>query len=245
MPALPATTSEQLFLPKFKEQQALDLNSQPFLLSVEWQLGWGDLSLGYMVGVIGASLLILLAVRSYAQQYIRGELQMLEKEGRLYELANFDPLTGLANRSHLMDFLEAALARAHRHKHRLAVLFIDIDRFKEINDTYGHTTGDLVLAQVASRLSLELREDELLARFGGDEFVWVSADSEEDVLLDNLIARLKGRFGQTITAKNTEFRVTISIGSAVFPEDGRNITALFEAADKAMYRDKRNTTPGT
>lgn len=245
LPALPATTSEQLLLPKFKEQQVLDLNSQPFLLSVEWQLGWGDLSLGYMVGIIGASLLILLAVRSYAQQYIQGELQMLEKEGRLYELANFDPLTGLANRSHLMDFLEAALARAHRHKHRLAVLFIDIDRFKEINDTYGHTAGDLVLAQVASRLSLELREDELLARFGGDEFVWVSADSEEDVQLDKLIARLKGRFGQSITANNTEFRVTVSIGSAVYPEDGRNITALFETADKAMYRDKRNTIPGT
>ena len=245
LPALPATTSEQLLLPKFKNQQILDLNSQPFLLSVEWQLGWGDLSLAYMVGVIGASLLIFLAVRSYAQQYISSELQALEKEGRLYELANFDSLTGLANRSHLMDFLDAALARAHRHKHQLAILFIDIDRFKEINDTYGHTTGDLVLAQAASRLSLELREDELLARFGGDEFVWVSADSEENVRLDQLIARLKGRFGQAIIAKKAEFTISISIGSAVFPEDGRNITALFEAADKAMYRDKRNAASGT
>lgn len=241
-PALPASASETLLLPKFKEKEILDLTSQPFLLSVEWQLGWGDLSLGYMVGAVFASLLIFLAVRSYAKQYIRSELEALEREGQLYELANFDSLTGLANRSHLMDFLESALARAQRHKHQLVILFIDVDGFKEINDTYGHTTGDLVLAQVASRLSLELREAELLARFGGDEFVWVSADSDEIVVLDRLIARLKGRFGQPITAKNAEFRITISIGSAVFPEDGRNITALFEAADKAMYRDKRNMT---
>lgn len=239
LPAAPATASEVLLLPRFQEQQILDLSSQPFLLSVEWQLGWGDLSLGYMLGVIIASLLMFLAVRSYAEHYICSEILVLEKEGRLYELANFDSLTGLANRSHLMDFLESALARAHRQRHQLVILFIDVDGFKEINDTYGHTTGDLVLAQVASRLSEELREDELLARFGGDEFVWVSADTEDVLRLDSLVARLKRRFEQPVTARKSEFRISISIGSAVYPEDGRNITALFETADKAMYRDKR------
>ncbi len=243
LPAAAASASEVLLLPRFQAQHALDLSSQPFLLGVEWQLGWGDLSLGYMVGVVFASLLIFLAVRTYAEHYIRSEFQALENEGRLYELANFDSLTGLANRSHLMDFLESALARAQRHRHQLVILFIDVDGFKEINDTYGHNTGDLVLEKVASRLSQELREDELLARFGGDEFVWVSADSEEVVVVDSLISRLKHKFDQPIIAKKTEFRVTISIGSAVYPKDGRNITALFEVADRAMYRDKRDTPP--
>lgn len=245
LPADPATAAERLLLPRFRDQQSLALDSQPFMLDVEWQLGWSDLSLGYMAGVILVSLMMFIAVRGYAEQYIRSEFQALEREGRLYELANFDSLTGLANRSHLMDFLESALARAQRHRHHLVILFIDVDGFKAINDTYGHATGDLVLAQVAGTLSQELREDELLARFGGDEFVWVSADSEEVVMLDGLIMRLKRRFEQPIAAERHEFRVTISIGAAIFPEDGKNISALFEAADRAMYRDKRGITPDT
>ena len=110
-----------------------------------------------------------------------------------------------------------------------------------MNDTYGHSMGDQVLVEVARRLSGELREDELLARYGGDEFVWVSTDSKEDLELDGLIARLKAAFGQDLVIRQTTLTIGISIGSALFPTHGSNMTALFDVADEDMYRDKRRS----
>ena len=242
VPAISPTRIETSLFPRFDKKLALDLDSQPFTLELGWQFGWSDLRAGPMLGVIIASLVILLGVRAYAQQYIRSELAELENEGTLYALANFDPLTELANRNRLVDFLESAISRAKRHNHICIVLFIDLERFKEINDTHGHATGDLVLIEVASRLSAELRDDELLARYGGDEFVWVTAGAEDASDLDPLIERLKASFTQPIAVRGKQFPVAISIGWAIYPEDGKNIAALFEAADASMYRDKRKNT---
>ena len=242
IPATPVTRFEEFFFPYFEKALALGINSQPFVLRVKWQLGWGDLSLPPMVGVILGSLLMFLGVRAYAQLYIRSELTELENEGTLYQLANFDPLTALANRNRIVDFLESALARARRHKHRCIVLFIDLDGFKNINDTHGHTTGDLVLIEVAKRLSAQLRDDELLGRYGGDEFVWVTAGVEDMSELEPLIQRLRASFRQPVVAKGTEFDIAFSIGRAIYPDDGKNISALFDLADESMYRDKRKAT---
>lgn len=243
-PAMPVTFVEELLFSRFTEDWVLDINSQPFILHMEWQFGLGDLSLVTMLSVIVGSFVMFLGVRAYAQQYIRSELTELESEGKLYELANFDPLTALANRNRLIDFLESALARAKRHKHNCIVLFIDLDNFKDINDAHGHVTGDMVLVDVATRLSTELRDDELLARYGGDEFVWVTAGAEDTSELKPLIERLRALFVQPVAVKGIEFRVGVSIGWAVYPEDGKNISALFDAADKLMYRDKRNAAVG-
>ena len=243
-PAQAASAVEQLLLPIFRDRRTLNLDSQPFVLELEWQLGWGDLRLSTMLGVLLGSLLLFVAVRTYAEQYIHDKFLALEKEGRLYQLANFDSLTGLANRNHLIDFLESALARAQRHGHQLAVLFIDVNEFKAINDTYGHSVGDSVLVEVARRLSQELREDDLLARYGGDEFVWVSADSKEDPDLDGLITRLKRSLRQPVVTGKKPLAISISIGSAVFPVHGANIASLFDVADEGMYRDKRGASAG-
>ena len=244
LPAQSVSGLEQLLLPVFHDRRIMDLTSQPFALELQWQIGWGDLSLSTMAAILFGSLLMFFAVRSYAKQYIRGELLALETEGRLYELANFDSLTGLANRNHLIDFIESALARAQRHGHQVAILFIDVNGLKAVNDTYGHSMGDQVLVEVARRLSAELREDELLARYGGDEFVWVSTDSKEDLELDSLIARLKAAFGQGLVIRQTTLTIGISIGSALFPTQGNNMTALFDVADEDMYRDKRRSKGG-
>jgi len=235
--AASAASVEQLFFPRFEKILKLDLHSQPFDLKMMWQFGWGDLSLPLMLSVLSGSLVMFLGVRAYAQQYIRSELTELEKEGTLYELANYDPLTALANRNRLTDFLESALARAQRHKHQCFILFIDLDGFKDINDTHGHATGDQVLVEVAQRLSRELRDDELLARYGGDEFIWVTAGVEGASTLEPLIKRLKAKFGKPVCVRNTELEVAVSIGWAIYPDDGKNISALFDAADKSMYRD--------
>ena len=242
--AASATSVEELFFPRFENLMNLDIDSQPFDLKIMWQVGWGDLSLALMLGVLSGSLVMFLGVRAYAQQYIRSELTELENEGTLYELANFDPLTSLANRNRLTDFLESALARAQRHKHRCIILFIDLDGFKDINDTHGHATGDQVLIEVARRLSEELRDDELLARYGGDELIWVTAGVEDASALEPLIERLRAKFEKPVCVKNTELEVTVSIGWAIYPDDGKNISTLFDAADKSMYRDKRKGSSG-
>jgi len=198
-----------------------------------------DLNLPLMATILMGSLLILWGVRAYGKQYIQKELATLEKGGRLYELANFDALTGLANRNRLMDFLEAELARAKRHKQPLAILFLDIDGFKSVNDRYGHLTGDAILVEVAQRLESHLRADELLARYGGDEFVWVSGEGVTSEGIDILVGKLKAEFAAPFKLRRKRFELGVSIGHAMFPEDGRNIAALFDVADAAMYRDKR------
>ncbi len=239
IPAQPVSATASLLLPSHQTELRLDLTSQPFTLHLTWQLGWADLGLASMAAVVVGSVLLLWGLRGYARRFIGDELAALEYEGRLYELANFDALTGLANRNRLMDFLEAGLARARRHQAQLAVLFIDLDGFKAVNDNHGHATGDLVLVEVAHRLGRHLREDELLARYGGDEFVWVTAGAERAPDLDGLVARLRAEFDQPFVVRRTPVSLGVSVGCAVFPRDGRNIAALFDVADAAMYRDKR------
>lgn len=235
----PVSDTEKTLLPCFHFERNLELNSQPLLLRLDWQFGWGDLSLGALAGILFGSLVLFLAVRSYARYYINSGLEALESGGRLYELANYDSLTGLANRNRLIDFLEGELARARRHKQWLVVLFIDVNGFKQVNDTHGHATGDLVLIEVAHRLSLELREEDLLARYGGDEFIWVTAPTDEKPMLERLIGRLKGQFADPIRVGGAEFALGVSIGCALYPQSGKNVAALFEAADDDMYRDKQ------
>ena len=241
--ARPVSATASWLLPRFEKELSLDLASQPFDIGLTWQLGWTDLNLVLMAAVLIGSLAMLWGVRGYAQQYIESELAALENGGRLYELANFDSLTGLANRNRLMDFLEAELARARRHRQPLAVLFIDLDGFKAVNDSHGHLTGDLILVEVARRLEGHLRADELLARYGGDEFVWVTGEGTDAAGLGVLVDKLRAEFDAPFVVRGQRFNLGVSIGHAVFPGDGRNIAALFDAADAAMYRDKRGSSP--
>lgn len=237
--ARPVSALEAWLLPSYHRDFSLQLNSQPFDMSLDWQLGWSDLNLTLMATLLLGSLAMLWGVRAYAQHYIDSELAELERGGRLYELANFDSLTGLANRNRLFDFLEGQLARARRHRQTLAVLFIDLDDFKSVNDGHGHASGDLILLEVARRLERHLREDELLARYGGDEFVWVTASSAQAPGLDSLVTKLRAEFAPPFVVRGKRFQIGVSIGHAVFPHDGRNIGALIDLADAAMYRDKQ------
>lgn len=243
-PAGPVSRLAARMLPELHEQLPLELASQPFDIKLSWQLAWSDLSLGLMVAILSGSLAALLGVRFYGSRYIENELLDLEQQGRLYELANFDSLTGLANRNRLMDFLAAELARAKRCKQSLAVLFLDLDDFKEINDSYGHQTGDAILAQAARRLQRHLRAEELLARYGGDEFVWVTGEGVSREGVRVLISKLKAEFQKPVEGRGSYFQIRVSIGYAVFPQDGQTIPELFDAADADMYRDKRTSKAG-
>lgn len=165
--------------------------------------------------------------------------QKKEQEERLRFLALHDPLTGLANRILLNDRGDQAIRRADRADRSLAVLFIDLDRFKSINDSLGHDIGDEVLVQVTQRLSGVLREDDTLSRFGGDEFVCLLPDiaaRHDAALVGN---KLLAALDQPIDVAGHHFKVGASIGISAYPSDGRSFDDLLVEADRAMMRAKQ------
>ncbi len=165
--------------------------------------------------------------------------QKAEQEERLRFLALHDPLTGLANRILLTDRGEQAIHRADRSDRSLAVLFIDLDRFKSINDTLGHDIGDEVLVKVTRRLMAALREDDTLSRFGGDEFVCLLPDiaARQDAAL--VANKLLAALDRPVEVAGHQFKVGASIGISAYPSDGRNFDNLVVAADRAMLRAKQ------
>ncbi len=157
-------------------------------------------------------------------------------ETRIEYLAFYDPLTGLPNRALFMDRLRHELAAAERRHQRLALLFLDLDRFKDINDTLGHDAGDRVLVEVARRFRQALREEETLARLSGDEFVIIASDSADAAT--RIAERIAMALEAPVAAGGQGFAVSASIGVAIFPEDGRSAEELLKHADIAMYRAK-------
>lgn len=157
-------------------------------------------------------------------------------EIRIENLAFYDMLTGLPNRALFMDRFKHELAAAERRAQRLSLLFLDLNRFKEINDTLGHDTGDRVLSEVAHRLRLALREEETLARLSGDEFVIIASDSSEAA--SHIAERIGRAFSAPFLINGQSFAISASIGIAIFPEDGRSTEELLKHADIAMYRAK-------
>jgi diguanylate cyclase (GGDEF)-like protein/PAS domain S-box-containing protein len=157
---------------------------------------------------------------------------------RIQHLAYHDNLTGLPNRSLLQDRLAHSIARAERSNRKVAVLFIDLDNFKNINDTLGHDVGDELLRQVARRLSECVRVEDTIARQGGDEFI-VLLDSLEDGRGASLVAqKILNSLRLPFTLGGTEQHVSGSVGIALFPEDGRDAQTLMKNADTAMFHGK-------
>src|SRR5512139_159137 len=160
-------------------------------------------------------------------------------EARIDYLAHHDPLTGLINRYNLENRLDQTLRSAHRDERRIAVMFIDMDRFKTINDTLGHHIGDLLLIEVARRLLDGVRESDIVARLGGDEFIVVLThitDEMDAALLGDKILR---SLGQPYVFDGKELHSSPSIGIAVYPSDGEDGPALMKNADTAMYHAKQ------
>jgi diguanylate cyclase (GGDEF)-like protein len=165
--------------------------------------------------------------------------ELYENQRDVDHLARHDALTGLANRLMLYDRLEHAIAGSQRTGRRISLIYMDLDSFKEINDTYGHATGDKVLKAVSNRLKKMVREVDTVARLGGDEFV-VLFDSIEDPRQISTIARkIIDGFRLPLEIDGKEYRVRFSLGISSYPEDGASATELIEKADLAMYRAKK------
>ena len=161
-----------------------------------------------------------------------------QHESQLSYLANHDALTDLPNRNLLDDRILQAIAQAQRGGHKFGLLLLDLDRFKNINDGYGHIFGDQLLLTVASQLNKSVRDSDTVARLGGDEFVILLSPLETHEEIYPVVRRLLNIFSLPFTIEGTDLYTTTSIGIAVFPEDGINTEDLLKNADIAMYRAK-------
>ena len=157
----------------------------------------------------------------------------------LQHIAFYDPLTHLPNRALFEDRLQQSLARARREHGSLALCFVDLDGFKQINDQYGHAAGDRCLQQVAELLRCSVRETDTVARLGGDEFVIVMDAVTEHCAVMAALQQLLKRFEQPLVLDPQPLQVAASIGVAFYPQHGLNQLSLLEAADKAMYQAKQ------
>jgi len=160
-------------------------------------------------------------------------------EMRLDMLANHDPLTGLPNRSYFQDFLGHALARAQREKLQVSLLFIDLDRFKHINDSQGHEVGDQVLRVVANRLDEQLRADDFVARLGGDEFAVILMHPQASRAASRVVRKLLTALSESFKLGRRRYAIGASIGISVYPDDGLDANTLLRQADLAMYQAKQ------
>jgi len=179
-----------------------------------------------------------IALIARATDIARIAIERSEAEERIRQLAHYDELTGLPNRLMFNQAFEHALRRAERTAHPLALLFVDVDRFKNINDTLGHDAGDSLLKEVGARLRASLRASDLLARFGGDEFVVLLEDLPPEGYVATVASHLLEALAVPMRIQNQEFGVTASIGIASYPQDGRDAQTLQKNADIAMYRAK-------
>jgi diguanylate cyclase (GGDEF)-like protein len=165
--------------------------------------------------------------------------RLLEKARAIEQRATTDSLTGLHNRQQILDLAEREFQRARRFRHPLALLMVDIDNFKQVNDTFGHAAGDQVLLAVATRGRDNLRDIDLLGRYGGDEFVILLVESELDAA-----RRVAERIRQSVADMPVDIdqgplNVTISVGVALFTEECPNLATLLNDADVALYAAKK------
>lgn len=191
---------------------------------------------------------ILWSARWYEEEHVRigvaRDVSALKQaEDELHFLAHHDPLTGLTNRLLFNDRLKSALSSARRHETILALLFLDINNFKDINDEYGHSIGDRVLCEVAHRLENSLRETDTVARMGGDEFTVLLTDIQSVDAVTTVIQQIMNVMAEPL---GTEFKglemPSCSIGVACYPDDGTDIDTLLSVADSNMYEIKRSRT---
>lgn len=201
-------------------------------LAVKGEILHSDLMIGFLSSATVAPLIIYwLATLSY---------ELYKSEQRLSSLSQKDPLTGAYNRRYFDEQAAVECARSHRYSQSLAVLMMDLDKFKLVNDTYGHAAGDEVLKALVKTSSLALRKSDILARYGGEEFVVLlpHAHLAEAIMLAERLR--KGISEIAISYEEHTLKVTISIGVSTLAETEANVVAMLSRADQALYQAKAN-----
>ncbi|WP_184414909.1 sensor domain-containing diguanylate cyclase [Rhodocyclus tenuis] len=229
--AKPADTLSALLLPRLKFDREVEDFSQPVHLTLERQLRLSDFDLGALT--VSAVASALSAALLFA--FLRTQTQLRQQ---IEFLALYDTLTGLPNRLLLLGHLKKTVALAQRQQSQVAVLFVDLDEFKPVNDSHGHAAGDTLLQTVARRLQDSIRNCDIAARLGGDEFVVVLSDIRKDKDALNVADKILKTLAEPALIGEKSVPVSASIGIAIFPTDGSTPEELLSAADQAMYAAK-------
>jgi diguanylate cyclase (GGDEF)-like protein/PAS domain S-box-containing protein len=206
--------------------------SEQQLMNKKGDIIWAMSTVSLIQDVHGKPLYFLMQAHNITMQKMAEE--------RLRHMAYHDPLTGLANRNKLEQFINQILASARRHQQSFALVFLDLDRFKNINDTIGHDAGDLLLQVVADRLRAAVRNTDMVARLGGDEFVLLITDVKRAESVALIAQKVLESVLEVITVKGHELYITTSVGISLYPFDGQTMQVLMKNADLAMYRAKEN-----
>jgi diguanylate cyclase (GGDEF)-like protein len=228
--------------PKLSATYPLGSLEQPLLLSIEEQLDMDILNWPVLLAIVAGSLITIPIMLAYSRARHRDEMARLKASNTLFMQANFDALTGLPNRQLFMNRLEQALAVAHRQGLMHAVLYLDLDGFKGINDYYGHSIGDKVLIRAAKIFTRCVREIDTVARLGGDEFVILLQDIDGHAGAEFVASKIRKAFQASTPMIVEKGKIPpmlgTSIGIAVYPQDATNMADLIKIADTDMYKDK-------
>jgi len=190
----------------------------------------------YILNIIILIGLILLA--SFIYKNILSNKELNHEKIKFYNLSQYDNLTKLPNRSLFYTRINQSISMAHRQNKKFAVLFIDVDNFKEINDTYGHSEGDKLLYEVGAKISTLIRKEDTLARIGGDEFVIILEEVKQTINISKTTDKIIDLFSAPIRLNTTEHFTAVSIGVSVYPDDANSAENLIKYADIAMYKAK-------
>ncbi len=208
-----------LELPDFTSQASMALNHA---ISLEATMG-----------------VLIFTFWAYDRETVRLRAQRDAERAHLAALVHQDPLTGIANARHLNDRLEQACARVDRHGGQLALLYLDFNGFKQINDEYGHLVGDLVLCKISHRLRQAIRREDIVARIGGDEFAILVEFVEDEEEVAQLTERVHHLIAEPVDIDGLQHKMTASVGRVLYPNEVADKSMIIEQADRAMYRAKR------
>ena len=199
-----------------------------------------------LIFYISGTLLLLALLAIYSWSNAKANCQRMQAEQKLKDQATRDDLTGLANRHLFYERAAKVLSQSERMQHRFAVLFVDLDRFKQVNDELGHEAGDALLVEAAKRMQGIIRKPDTAARFGGDEFILLIPELKNtesvNAIAKKLIAALNEPFTLVKRGCTVEACIGASVGISIYPQDGAEIDILIRAADAAMYRAKNQGT---
>ncbi len=250
-PLLQESTARQLCVDVIRDRQPVLLQEEMGLLADGGE-SWLAAPLASQESVIGAlivksSLGVLYTEQDtellqYVSTQVATAIERQRLHAELQRLARHDDLTGLPNRRSFHDRMEAALARARRESKRAAVLYIDLDDFKQVNDSLGHATGDLLLQELARRMKLCVREEDTVARLGGDEFVVLIEHIEHPDDAAAIAEKIRVATHRAVLLEGRSLQMHPSIGIALYPDHGEHIEQLLRHADDAMYFAKKTKT---
>ena len=232
----PKRLEVQLF-PKLSSESKLDSQGQPLALRVDRQLGWADLNMPIVIATGSALLLFLALLLLFLNIYLRREELRKRSANRLLHMATHDALTGLPNRTLLADRFSQACSRTQRRDITFSIMFLDLDGFKKVNDTYGHEVGDQLLKTLGSLLKECIRDEDTLSRISGDEFV-ILLENSSYKNAEGVARKIQAKLMQSVFIQGIELKIDISLGIAVYPDDGTEISELLRKADARMYEAK-------